>query len=321
MRRLTQLFGALLAGGVAWWGWKIFTDFQVFNFEIIGYRQVGWMNYEPALGLLSLAGLGMIMHFLMEPDGDIRHRISWAMAAGVGVSGSLVLPSMAYTLPFGLMIAGLFLRGLWRARLLSLGIFWSMPYLFEHEHIMGMLGIVSGTVIGLLLLHRLRDRAPDERTWRLVHHWGGGLMLIVGAYMSLAWSYGLSFSGIDYTFFMHWLPVEGRWHERLWWLIFLAMLIKIFIPVILMVELCRSQAPDSMRLWTEHGARLGWLRCVAILVFATAWVVHSGTGAAGIRLAGVVQDAFSWVVLSTVLVLLARRPASDLQPEASPHCS
>jgi hypothetical protein len=315
-QRLLQAIAALAAGGVAWWGWKIFTDFQIFNFEIVGYRQVGWMNYDPALALLSLAGLGIIMHFLIDRDEDIRRRIQWSMLAGVGVSGSLALPSMAYILPFLVMTSGLFMRGVWRSRLLSLGIFWSLPYLFAHENIMGMLGVVSGTVIGLLMLHQLRSKAPDEKTWRLIHHWGGGLMLVVGAYLSLAWSYGLSFSGIDYTFFMHWLPEEGRWHERLWWLIFVAMFIKVFIPLFLMVELCRSQAPLSMKIWVEHGARLGWLRCVGVLVFATAWVVHSGSGAAGLRLAGVVQDAFAWVALSTTLVLVAMGRREEESGEA-----
>jgi hypothetical protein len=78
-----------------------------------------------------------------------------------------------------------------------------------------------------------------------------------------------------------------------------------------MVELCRSQAPESMKLWAEHAARLGWLRCVGIMVFATAWVVHSGSDAAGLRLAGVVQDAFSWVVLATVLVVVALCPREE----------
>ena len=45
-----------------------------------------------------------------------------------------------------------------------------------------------------------------------------------------------------------------------------------------------------------------------MLVFASAWVVHSGTGAAGIRMAGVVQDAFMWVLLSLMLAIVALVP-------------
>jgi hypothetical protein len=305
-RRWLEVGGTLLAAAIACWGWKIFTDFEVFNFEIVGYRQVGWMDRRPASALLLLAGLGVVLHLLIDRDSNMRRRLQWAMLAGVGVSSSISMASELYSAPFLMLCLGLFLRGIWRSRMISIGVFWCLPYLFPAERVLGILGVVSGTVVALAMLDRLRERAPSD--WESFSHWGGGLTLIVGAYLSLAWSYGLSFSGIDYTFFMHWLPESGRWHERLWWLIFLAMVIKIFVPLILMVELCRSQMPDSLKLWAEHGARLGWLRCTGVLVFASAWVVHSGTGAAGIRMAGVVQDAFVWVLLSLMLAIVALVP-------------
>ena len=311
-RHVKQLMLALCAGGIVWWGWEGFSGFRVFNFQIAEYRNVGWMTEMPYVSVLSLAGLGILMHFLIDRDANPARRMQWALAAGVGASQSIPLSNHAYIIGFLMIVVGLFIGGKWRSRLLGIGIFWSLPYLYAPENCMGMLAVVAATVVGLLCLQEIKKTQPSDSAWLPLYRWGGGLMMVVGGYLSLVWSYGLSFSGIDFGFFINWLPETGRLHEKLWWLIFLAMLIKVFIPVILMVELCRSRAEDSLTTWLNHGARLGWLRTVSIMVFASTWIVHSGSRAIGLRLAGVVQDGFIWVMLALVLVCLAKAPREDL---------
>ena len=78
---------------------------------------------------------------------------------------------------------------------------------------MGMLAVVAATVVGLLCLQEIKKTQPSDSAWLPLYRWGGGLMMVVGGYLPCL-SYGLSFSGIDFGFFINWLPETGRLHEN-----------------------------------------------------------------------------------------------------------
>jgi hypothetical protein len=80
-------------------------------------------------------------------------------------------------------------------------------------------------VIGLWLTRQLE--LGEARRWAC------GVFLMLGAYMGLAWTFGLTTAGIDFTFAIHWLP--GRLHEQFWWVIAIVMVFKCMAHITLMV--------------------------------------------------------------------------------------
>jgi hypothetical protein len=124
----------------------------------------------------------------------------------------------------------------------------------------------------------------------------------------MAWTYGLCFAGVDFTFAIDWFT--DRWHEKLWWLIAIAATVQVLLPVPLLVEAARRFRPDAV----PAAGALALLRFTAVMCFAVAWIAASGREAGGLRLAAVLQDGFCWLLLGGAAVGCYRAGAYGQTP-------
>ena len=141
--------------------------------------------------------------------------------------------------------------------------------------------------------------------------WACGVFLIIGAYMGLAWTFGLTTAGIDFTFAIQWLP--GRLHEQFWWVIAIVMVFKCMAHIPLMVIAVQRLFGPRAESIANAAAGLSLLRYTFVSFFAIAWLIAADEQAGGMRLAAMLQDAFYWLVSGLLMAGIVR-----LGPRALP---
>ncbi|MDP6933830.1 MAG: alkaline phosphatase family protein, partial [Myxococcota bacterium] len=276
LRALALLAGSLLAA----WGWVQFSDFRIFNLEIIKYRAVTWVPSNAALAALVLGVLAGTIHRLIDP-----HR-GWVAAATVGAMLGTPLPDMAYAVPCAGLLVALCWRSPHRGRWIHLCIALSAPYVYGPQRALGLYVLATLIAFGLWIIRRPPPNGVDPTvatTWRSAQRWAAMTTLLLGGYLGMAWSFGLTVSGIDFTFMIHWLP--GRLHERLWWLIAIGTTLKVILPNLLAALIAHSLLGDRALAWVRSATSWVLVRYVVISTFGTAWIISSGPNAAGLRLA------------------------------------
>ncbi len=273
---------ALWAVGVALWAWPHMTWVRFVNLEVRTYKSFRWMVDQPelALGLVALLA-GWLAWMLLS---DRRWpRAGWALVAALGPV--VPLPDEA-RLGIFILLCGIWLFGpAHRTFLLVQAVTWSLPLVFPLDQQAGVLGIPVATGVALLALREVSDR--DWR-WR----WTGGLIVLLAGYVGMGWTMGLSVSGIDFGFLIRFLP--GDLHERLWWLVGVGTVVKVFTPVILIAALTQRILADDGRAIYETASRAAALRVAIIGLCVGGWLMAPESSAAGAKLAHVIQDAFYW---------------------------
>lgn len=310
----------IAAGALAYTGWWWMADVRIFNLEIVGKWGAVWVDELPWLAVALNALFVALLQYGLEPD---RRAWPWVLLAALGSGLGHTLPPIAAAVPVTALVVAMAWPGPRRARWLGLSAAWAMPYLFGLDDQHGILAIILAVGASLFLIDRAvahsRPTGSTDDSWPTVAKWSGGVVLAVGAYLSMAWTFGLAVSTLDFTFMMPWLP--NRLHERLWWLIFIVTTIKCVLPVALMPPLARGLLGPRASEIVHTGEAVVLLRFVTVVALAVVWVLHAGSSAAGLRLAAVLQDAFFWVLIALTLrsgdwALDLRRapPAAAIQP-------
>ncbi len=303
MKNATNLMPALAIGGcTAWvfrgrwwlavgtilaamWAWPHLTWVRFVNLEVRTYKSFRWMAEQPELAL-ALIGLlaGVLALALIRDRWPVR--VGWALFAAAGPV--VPLPESARLGVF------LLLCGVWlfppakRVFYLVQSVAWSLPLLFPLEQQAGVLGIPLATGLVLFSL-----RAVPERDWRW--RWTGALAVCVGGFVGLGWTMGLSVSGIDFGFLVRFLP--GNLHERLWWLVGMGTVVKVFLPVMLIAAMTQRILGAQGRVVFTTASRAVALRVAIIGLCVGGWLMAPESSAAGVKLASVIQDAFYWALV------------------------
>ncbi len=132
--------------------------------------------------------------------------------------------------------------------------------------------------------------------------WFAPTALAAVTYVMLSMTAGLRTNGLDFGFALHWFP--GAWHERLWFLVGLAMVVKAIAPAALVLRAHAAFAPDEPAQRPDLAPVLLRLAAGAIFLFA----MFTGGGDVGrARVIELVEDQLAWVVV--LLVLAGRREA------------
>jgi hypothetical protein len=168
---------------------------------------------------------------------------------------------------------------------------WSLPLLFPLDQQAGVLGIPLATGLALFALQQV-----SQRDWRW--RWTGGLAVLVGGFVGLGWTMGLSVAGIDFGFLIRFLP--GELGERLWWLVGLGVVVKVFIPVMLIAALTQRLLGQEGQIIFETASRAAALRVAIIGLCVGGWLLAPGSSAAGAKLAHVIQDGFYWALVGAM---------------------
>jgi len=285
----------VVLGLSAAWAFYRLGDFRIFNLEIVKFRGASWLKKNPDLATLSIALLAAGFHAFIE-EGIHWKRGLWALAAGVGASGIIELPVYGYAVPTALIFVSFFWRRFGHARMLSMAFAWAAPFMYQTHQLYGLYATVAIVVVGLWLTKQI---ALGE-----AGRWASGVFLMLGAYMGLAWTFGLTTAGIDFTFAIQWLP--GRLHEQFWWVIAIVMVFKCMAHITLMViavqRLFGTRAEDI----TNAAAGLSLLRYTFVAFFSIAWLIAADEQAGGMRLAAMLQDAFYWLVPGLVMAGIVR---------------
>ena len=283
------------AGLLAAWVFHKLGDFRIFNLEITRYRGALWLKEYPTLTPLAIGAMAAGIHAVVERAQGWK-RGAWALAAGAGASGLISLPVYAYAAFTAAIAASFGWRRPSHARLLSLAFAWAAPFMFKEFQLYGLYATVSIVAAGLWIV-RTADHAPITR-------WASGLIVALGAYMGLAWTFGLTSGGVDFTFAIAWLP--GRLHEQFWWIIALVTTYKCMahLPLIVIVaqRLFGPQASNVIN--TAVGFTL--MRYAFIAVFSLAWLIAADEQAGGMRLAAMLQDGFFWLIVGLTLAGMVR---------------
>jgi hypothetical protein len=297
-------FAILLLGVLAAWTFYKLSDFRIFNIEIVKYRGVMWMKGQPLLTSAVIGLLAGSIHMVLDP-GKWPKRIGGAALAAVGASGVSHMSDMAYIVPTVLIFVAFFLRRASYARVFSLGFAWASPHMYTDMRLFGVYAVVAAVAIGLWIA----KVADQGRTTR----WASGIIAAIGCYLGLAWTFGLTTGGIDFTFAIAWLP--GRLHEQLWWVIAIVMTFKCLAHIAFIAFIIKRLHGNKAEDYAHAAAGIGLLRYSFIAVFAIAWLIAADEQAGGLRLAGMLQDGFYWLVLSLMLVGMVRLGPKMTQSE------
>ena len=287
--------GVIISATLAAYTFYELSDFRIFNLEIVKYRGATWLTKNPTEASLVLAVLPAIIHFVVD-HGKGWQRIAWALAAGVGASGIVALPVYGYTIPTALIFVSLFWRHAGYARLLSLSFAWAVPFMYEDFQQYGLYATVATVMVGLWCA-RIANQGAVTR-------WASGVMIMLGAYMGLAWTYGLTTGGIDFTFAIQWLP--GRLHEEYWWVIAIVMTYKCLAHMPLIVLVVQRLFGRRAIEIANAAAALSLLRYSFVAFFAISWLIAADDQAGGMRLAAMLQDAFFWLIPGLMIAGMVR---------------
>jgi hypothetical protein len=306
MKNATTLMPALTIGactawvfGRRWWlaagtagtallVWPQLTHVRFVNLDVRTYKSFRWMAEQPELAQALICLLAGLLALVLI-QGRWPARVGWAVVAA---AGPLVpLPESARLGIFVLLCGVWLFRSEHRAFYLVQSVAWSLPLLFPLDQQAGVLGIPLATGLALFAL-----RQVSQRDWRW--RWTGGLAVLVGGFVGLGWTMGLSVAGIDFGFLVRFLP--GDLHERLWWLVGLGVLVKVFIPVMLIAALAQRLLGQEGQIIFETASRAAALRVAIIGLCVGGWLLAPESSAAGAKLAHVIQDGFYWALVGAM---------------------
>lgn len=296
-------------GALAVFGWVELDDFGIFNVEITDYRFVAWLPAATWARALCFAGGSAALQWALEPpgrpDGWLALRLGLAAVFG---SGLVPLPSVLGLLPLlGLLVAlgagsPVLRQWTWISLLAA------APLLFNDGRQLGLMATLCLGVVGLWLVAPGRALAPERRN-------AAAVVLVGTGYLGMVWAFGLSITGVDYTFTLRWLP--GLWHERLWWLVGLATTVKCVVVPLALGALARVWLGDELHPVLRRATSLLLLRATLVAAFAAAWMAWAGPASGGIRLAVVVQEVLYALLVGISLYVGAGR-ASRARAVAGP---
>jgi hypothetical protein len=178
----------------------------------------------------------------------------------------------------------------------------------------GLLGVVAGCGLALRALGTL-DVPVRSAVWT------AALVLALGSYVGLAWTMGLTISGIDFDFALDWLP--GRWHMTLWWVVALAMILKILLALVLLSTIAAQRLDRRLaRTALVVAARVAVLRAASTALLVTLWLAPRGVDSATSRMRVMLFDGLCWVVLALAFGIMqarrTRRAAVTVAADAVP---
>ena len=164
----------------------------------------------------------------------------------------------------------------------------------------GILGVVAGCGLALRALGTL-DVPVRSAVWT------AALVLALGSYLGLAWTMGLTISGLDFDFALDWLP--GRWHMTLWWIVALAMIVKVLLALLLLSTVAAHVLDRRVaRLALVVAARMAIVRAASTALLVTLWLAPRGVDSATSRMRVMLFDGLCWIVLALAFgVMQARR--------------
>jgi len=264
------------------WAWVNLTWVRFVNLEVRTYKAFRWMAEQPELAQASVGLLAAVIAFIVLTD-RWPVRLGWSLLAAAGPV--VPLPDSA-RLGIFLLLCGVWLfRASVRPFYLVQGVAWSLPLLFAQDQQAGVLAVPLATSVVLFSLREVTDR--DWR-WR----WTGGLAIMLGGFVGMGWTMAMNVSGIDFGFLIQFLP--GDLHERLWWLVGLGTVVKIFVPVMLIAALAQRILGSPAAQLFVASSRVAALRVAVIALCVGGWLMAPESSAAGVKLASVVQAAFYW---------------------------
>jgi hypothetical protein len=286
-------------GGLAVTGWVLLDDFGVFNVEITDYRFVSYLPTAPWARALCFAGLAAGLQWALDEPGrpDGRRVLRLALAATLG-SGLVPLPGPLGLLPLLGLLVALAARDPALRRWMWIALVAAAPMLFNDGRQLGLLATLCLGVVGIMLVAPGRALRPDRRT-------AAAVVLVGTGYLGMAWAFGLSITGVDYTFTLRWLP--GQWHERLWWLVGIATTVKCVVVPLALGALARVWLGDELVPVLRRATSLLLLRATLVAAFAAAWMAWAGPSSGGIRLAVVVQEVLYALLIGISLHIGAGR--------------
>ena len=168
--------------------------------------------------------------------------------------------------------------------------------MFKDFQLYGLYATVSVVAAGLWII-RTADHPAITR-------WASGLVLALGAYMGLAWTFGLTSGGVDFTFAIEWLP--GRLHEQFWWVIAIVTTYKCMAHLPLMIIVAQRLFGTQAATVVNTAVGFTLMRHAFIAVFALAWLIAADEQAGGMRLAAMLQDGFFWLIVGLTMAGMVR---------------
>ncbi len=260
--------------------WYFLGDVNVGTFAIRSFPRI---KYELPVGILSLAWAGLAAAFAR----GWRARCAAALVAGLAASGrvdvagyplaaiSLAIAVAAVRFPTWLPVVGAFAALDWYGR--SFG---------------------TGVVVCVLFAASSARLAWDDERLRA---WFVPLVTVATAYLSLAMSGQLRTNGLDFDFAIAWLP--GDLHVRLWPIVAIALVLKIFLaPMLVVLGVQRFAGDvDASPMGVAVSVRLaGIAAAVAGLLVQTAAPPRY-------RIFEQLEDMIAWLFVLAVVLLTARR--------------
>ena len=236
-----------------------------------------------------------IIHYVVDHARGWE-RVAWALFAGLGASSLVELSTYGYAIPTLLIFVSFFWRHPAHARLLSVAFAWAAPYMFKEFQLYGLYATVLIVMTGLWF-----TRVASHGN---VTKWASGVIIMLGSYFGLAWTFGLTSAGVDFVFAIQWLP--GRLHEQFWWVIAIVTTYKCMAHVPLFVLIIQRIFGREALDIANAAAALALFRYVFVAVFAIAWLVAADEQAGGMRLAAMLQDAFFWLLPGLILAGMVR---------------
>jgi hypothetical protein len=302
----------LLVGAATAMGWSL--SMLSNDVQILKMSFTDWPLKQPGKGAAAAAALGAALSALaLRPAGAAR----WTGALALGAAAPLLpaaLPEPLKAVAFGAAAVVALLPRAPAALRLGLLLLATGICLDRYRQV--------GALFAILPLAAFAAAAPAVARGRPGPTAEGALKLALavalgtGTYLSMAWTIELKIAGLDWGFTLPWLP--GELHERLWFVITAAMVLKTFLPLLLLVEVGRAHSPLAGPL--RLGARLAGARFAASALFCTGWVAAQGADAATRRLLRVLQDGFGWLLIAAALGAMgwvAARAAQRSPPAAA----
>jgi hypothetical protein len=237
--------------------------------------------------------LGGIVYALVD-RGPLR---VLGAAALVAVGPSLPLPIQP---PVFVALGGFTFFGRSHRRTLTALALTASAIALTPRELAGILGVVAGCGLALRALGQLEVPVRSAV-------WTAALVLAIGAYLGLAWTMGLTISGIDFDFALDWVP--GRWHMKLWWAVALALILKVLLTLVLLSTIAGHVLDRRVaRLALVVAARLAVIRGASTALLVTLWLAPGGVGSATSRMRVMLFDGLCWIALALAFgVLQAHR--------------
>ncbi len=170
----------------------------------------------------------------------------------------------------------------------------------------GLLGVVGACGLALRALGRVE--VPVRAAV-----WTAALLLALGSYVGLAWTMGLTISGIDFDFALDWLP--GRWHMTLWWAVALVMILKVLLALLVLSVLARRLLDRRVaRAALGIASRLAIVRAASTALLVTLWLAPGGVGSATSRMRVMLFDGLCWFAMALAFAAMHARRARARTP-------